>query len=339
MRHHFGIYLLYSLLFNSAIAGLLTLINPGSSLGVNMVFSQCIGLISCVLNISVVRHIQQPKRRWALLALTFPGGIILGTSLAASLTGEGHWSEPKSWISVVIGLFFGGIAAMTYFMSLRIEKLDATLKQQQLQQSETERRELEAQLKLLQAQIEPHFLFNTLANVSSLIDSQPAAARRLLDRLNDWLRMALQRTRSSHTTLGEELAMLDNYLEILKVRFGERLHWHIQAETSTRALPFPPMLLQPLVENAIRHGLEPKIGGGQLWIQAQVHNQGLCIEVRDNGIGLRAAATQGTGTGLANVRARLQLLYGAEARMVLEEQAQGGVRAALDLPLPNGNRT
>ncbi|MEO8410631.1 MAG: histidine kinase, partial [Propionivibrio sp.] len=193
-------------------------------------------------------------------------------------------------------------------------------------------------LKLLQAQIEPHFLFNTLANVGSLIDSDPALARKLLERLNDWLRVALARTRSDQASLGDELDMLSNYLEIMKIRFGERLRWRIDVGDDARRLPFPPMLLQPLVENAVRHGIEPKVGGGEIGIRAALDNSAsgsLRIAVSDNGYGLLKEDQSGSaGTGLANVRARLAALFGEAGRVTLSGNADGGATATLLLPLP-----
>ena len=332
MRHNLHISILSSLLFNTAIAGLLAIIHYGNSFWINLVFSQCIGLSIYGINAAVVFHITDKRRRWLMLMLTFPGSIMFGVTLGFWITGMGSWSDPHAWVSAVIGLFFGGIGAITFFLSQRIEQLDAEVKQRQLLQSEIERRELEAQLKLLQAQIEPHFLFNTLANASSLIDTDPALAKRLLERLNDWLRIALVRARTDCATLGDELDMLDNYLQILAVRFGERLHWHIDAIQSTRELPFRPMLLQPLVENAVRHGIEPKLGGGTIHIQASIQNDTLQLQVSDDGAGL-TENTQMAGAGLDNVLARVQALYGSAGRLTLVSNPNGGVTSTLELPV------
>jgi LytS/YehU family sensor histidine kinase len=183
---------------------------------------------------------------------------------------------------------------------------------------------------MLQAQIEPHFLFNTLANVSCLIDSDPQLAKKLLERLNDWLRVALARARSNSANLGDELGMLENYLQILKIRFGERLRWHIDVPEDARLTVFPPMLLQPLVENAVRHGIEPKLGGGEIGIRATTDASTLRIEVSDTGVGLMG--DESGGAGLANVRARLATLFGAKGRLTLENMTGGGVAATLELP-------
>lgn len=321
---------LVSILFNTAIAGLLTVISFEESFWINFVFSQCIGLSIYAVNSTVICHISDKRWRLATLVFTFPGSIMFGVTLAAWITGAGDWSDPKAWVAVVIGLFFGGIGSITYFLSQRIELLNAEVKQRRMNEMESERRQMEAQLKMLQAQIEPHFLFNTLANASSLIDSDPALAKKLLERLNDWLRIALLRARSDSATLGDELEMLENYLQILKIRFGERLHWFTDVEGEARNMPFPPMLLQPLVENAVRHGIEPKIGGGEIIIRAALVEEVLRIEVSDTGVGL--LNNDGAGTGLANVRARLATLFGERGRLTLEGNVNGGVTAMLELP-------
>ena len=228
---------------------------------------------------------------------------------------------------MALGLFFGLIGSIAFLLS---ERIDAEVKQRQFIKGESEKREIEAQLKLLQAQIEPHFLFNTLANVSSLVDSDPSVAKKLLERLNEWLRVALARARSDSATLGDELDMLENYLQILKIRFGERLHWHIEAPEAVRQAAFPPMLLQPLVENAVRHGIEPKIGGGEISICASIEGATLHIEVGDSGVGL--VGNEAGGAGLSNVRARLEALFGDAGRLILENKTAGGVSAILKLP-------
>lgn len=330
MRNNIFLATLSNILFNTAIAGLLTAINFGEGFLINLAYSQCIGLSIYTINASVVCRVANPRHRWMVLALTFPGSIMLGVTLAAKITGVGDWYDPHAWIAVVIGLFFGGIGSITYFLNRRIEQLDSEVKQRQYSQMESEKRQMEAQLKMLQAQIEPHFLFNTLANVSSLIDSDPILAKQLLERLNDWLRIALLRTRNAHATLGDELDMLSNYLNILNIRFGNRLRWQIDIADKTRRQPFPPMLLQPLVENAVRHGIEPKLGGGEIIIRATWQGDTLRIEVSDDGMGMSGASV---GAGLENVRTRLAALFGSAGRLTLENNPDAGATATLELPV------
>ncbi len=321
--------LLATFAYNTAIAGLLTLLSVADSFWHNFIFSQCIGFSIAIINSLTLARMQPGKKRWAALCATMPTSIVIGLSLAFWFTGTSGWGSV--WQSVLIGLFFGIIASITFVLFERIEKLDTEVKQRQLIQMESEKREMEAQLKMLQAQIEPHFLFNTLANVGSLIDSDPALAKKLLERLNDWLRLALLRARSDTANLGCELDMLHNYLNILKIRFDERLHWRIELPEDLRRVPFPPMLLQPLVENAVCHGIEPKLGGGEIVIRAAIENATLRIIVSDSGAGLHEKSA--SGAGLSNVRARLAAMYGAAGRLKLEGNAEGGATATLELPL------
>jgi sensor histidine kinase YesM len=274
---------------------------------------------------------QPGLKRWGALCITLPVSIGVGVTIAFWLTGSGNEAHANAWQPLLIGMFFGIIASITYVLFERVERLALEVKQRQLSQIESAKREMEAQLKMLQAQIEPHFLFNTLANVSSLIDNDPLLSKKLLERLNDWLRVALVRARSDHTTLGDELDMLENYLQILKIRFGERLRWTMDVPEDVRGLTFPPMLLQPLVENAVRHGIEPKIGGGEIVIRAVIKNASLHVEVNDSGVGLLGETDVG-GAGLENVRARLATLFGVAGKLSLENNANVGATARLELP-------
>jgi sensor histidine kinase YesM len=192
----------------------------------------------------------------------------------------------------------------------------------------------EARLRALQAQIEPHFLYNTLANVVSLIDSQPAKARRMLERFIDYLRASLSASRAEHATLQGELDLAGAYLDVLGVRMEGRLRWRFDVDPAISALPIAPMLLQPLVENAIMHGIEPKLEGGEIVVRARLEDGLLCLEVCDSGLGLRTAPPRpGGGVGLSNLRERLRQLYGPAAQLQLIENPAGGVTSRLLLPL------
>lgn len=323
--------LLATFAYNTAIAGLLTLLAADHSFIHSFIFSQCIGFSIALINSLILARMQSGKKRWATFCVTLPVSIVCGLSLAFWCTGVGDWGHPDALQSVLIALFFGLIASITFLLFERIERLNLEIKQRQLSQLESEKRQLEAHLKLLQAQIEPHFLFNTLANVSSLIEVDPVLARRLLERLIDWLRIALARARSDSATLGDELDMLENYLQILKIRFGERLHWRLEVPEDTRHATFPPMLLQPLMENALRHGIEPKLGGGSLHISAHTDATKLTVSVHDDGVGFSAA--EKPGAGLENVRARVAALYGEAGKLRLESNTDGGLTATLTIPL------
>jgi signal transduction histidine kinase len=192
----------------------------------------------------------------------------------------------------------------------------------------------EARLRSLQAQIEPHFLYNTLANVLSLIDTQPAKARHMLERFIDFLRASLHASRAESATLGAELDLAAAYLDVLVVRMGQRLRYSIEADARARACPIAPMLLQPLVENAVMHGLEPNVAGGTIVLRAHCGDAGLLIEVADDGVGIGAAPPRaGGGVGLANVRARAHSLHGTTAQVQLLDNPDGGAIVRLLLPL------
>lgn len=195
----------------------------------------------------------------------------------------------------------------------------------------------ESQLRLLQAQIEPHFLFNTLANVQSLMDYDPPRAKAMLEAFTDYLRSSLGQLRTTQCTLAAELEMVKSYLLLMQIRMEERLRYHIEVSNPAGAALLPPLLLQPLVENAIRHGLEPKVEGGTVRIVASIHGSNLTIKVVDDGMGSAATKRSGpVGSGLAldNIRARLQTRYRDNARITLESTPQGTC-VTLSLPLEN----
>jgi sensor histidine kinase YesM len=192
----------------------------------------------------------------------------------------------------------------------------------------------EAQLNALQAQIEPHFLYNTLANVVGLIDTQPAQARHMLERFIDYLRASLAASRAGSATLGAELDMIGAYLDVLAVRMGARLRYRFEVAEGCRDLAIAPMLLQPVIENAVAHGLEPKVEGGEIVVRASMQGAQLCIEISDTGAGLRNMPPKpGGGVGLSNLRARLRSLYDGQAQVQLLENQPCGITVRMLLPL------
>jgi sensor histidine kinase YesM len=197
----------------------------------------------------------------------------------------------------------------------------------------SERGAAEARLRLLQAQIEPHFLFNTLANLQALIGVDPAGARTMLQHLDGYLRASLATTRSDRATLAGEMDLLKSYLEILVIRMGPRLAYRLDLPADLEDVKIPPMLLQPLVENAIRHGLEPKVEGGTVRVSAGKDGNTLVLRIEDTGQGFGTSSAAGTGVGLAHVKERLAAVYGGGASMKTEENPGGGVRITLHLPV------
>jgi signal transduction histidine kinase len=194
------------------------------------------------------------------------------------------------------------------------------------------RQVVEARMAAMQAQVEPHFLFNTLASIDHLIETDPARASKMQKNLIALLRASMPTLREADTNLGRELAVIRPYLEILKVRMEERLLTQIHVADGLLSAEFPPMMLQSLVENAIKHGLEPKPEGGTLTVAAEIVHGKLAVSVADTGLGFGKAATAGTGVGLANIRERLQLLYGNRAQLAVTENAAGGTTVTITVP-------
>ncbi|WP_020651508.1 sensor histidine kinase [Massilia niastensis] len=194
-----------------------------------------------------------------------------------------------------------------------------------------ERRLMEAKMAALQAQVEPHFLFNTLALIGQLIDTDPKEASRVHAHLVEYLRSSLPQMRSgSGGTLGKQVELSRAYLAIMQARMKERLAVRFEVPDFLGSSPFPPMMLQTLIENAIKHGLEPKVAGGTILVRAHVVGAILHVDVCDDGVGINLH--KGDGVGLANIRERLALLYGSQAELVIETPPEGGACASIRLP-------
>lgn len=340
--------LLYTAVWNALIAAVLSvalhtfgnLRTPFLTLfGYALLTSQCVGFpVHGALHI--LGRLVPPSTNRTLVRLLDLAAIVLSSAFGIMLSGSIlRGTLPTLHSGAMLGLLVFGLvigAAMLAVLVAGERRLERQTREarQQEQMATTARLLAESQLRALQAQIEPHFLYNTLANVVSLIDSQPAQARHMLERFIDYLRASLAASRAGSATLGAELDLAASYLEVLGVRMGHRLRWQIEADDACRALPIAPMLIQPLVENAIMHGLEPTVDGGQIVLRAAVDDGVLRIEVRDSGRGLVAAPPRpGGGVGLSNLRERVRQLYGAGARLELLDNPGGGVIARLLLPL------
>lgn len=201
------------------------------------------------------------------------------------------------------------------------------------ERSESHARQLaEARLMVMRAQVEPHFLFNTLAHVHALQEIDPPQASTMLERLISYLRAAMPTMRETSSTLGREIEVVRAYLDLLKIRMGARLNYAIDIPSELSNISFPPTMIATLVENAIKHGLEPKREGGTVAIRVRMVNDQIEVLVADDGLGLGGAQTGGTGVGLANTRERLKMLYGDTGALVVEPNAPSGVRALLRVP-------
>ena len=271
----------------------------------------------------------------ALIAMLV--GPSIGLTLGDTLTGNRSMSlmnlgATSTRITLVLSVL-GTLVSVVVISSL--ERLATARAQAEAAQ----RQAAEHQLRLLQSQLEPHMLFNTLANLRVLIALDAERAQAMLDRLISYLRATLNASRLAAHPLATEFERIADYLSLMAVRMGPRLQTQLDLPEALRDLPVPPLLLQPLVENAIKHGLEPHVQGGRITVAAQRQGQALVLTVRDTGTGLRDAAPPPPGShfGLAQVRERLATLHGPRATLTLEpvaDETGGGTLATLTLPWP-----
>jgi sensor histidine kinase YesM len=261
---------------------------------------------------------------------TVVSGLLFGRTIQDMLT-----VEPIFWGMVIftaVGIALGVLTVTLLVYRERAARAAAVAATADAQRHELEKQVLEARLKLMQAQIEPHFLFNTLANVQHLVEANAPLASRTLESLIVYLRAALPEMREGGTTLGREADMARAYLEIQQIRMGPRLAFRVEVPVELHALPFPPMMLMTLVENAIKHGVDPLQQGGEIRVDAvREATDALVVSVADNGQGLSDWTS--SGIGLQNIRDRLGALYGRKARLFFEENVPHGVVARIRIPL------
>jgi len=275
--------------------------------------------------------------RIAVLTAAVAAGLIAGNLLTAGLVAFVYPNSNdartllKEISAIVLWSHVIAAGVLGYFFLTREEEAAARLHQEALQRVELDRELAEARLQVMQAQVEPHFLFNTLANVRRLFQTDPAAARAMLEHLSRYLSAMLPRMRSAESTLGHELALALAYLQVQQIRMGARLAIRTDVPETLEALPFPPMMLVTLVENAIRHGLNPLPRGGEVRIVARAGDGKLRVQVIDSGRGL--SESSGPGVGLANIRARLATVHGGNARLLLSQNPGSGVSATIEVPV------
>ena len=278
---------------------------------------------------------QWPKRlppwlaRWVLQVVGVAVAMPVGTAVLNMLSaGTG---APTLWQIQSMGLLLAPWVALAAL----VRQKDALARHQalafDLERSELEREALDARLRLLQAQVAPHFLFNTLANVQALVDTGSPRASPALQSLIAYLRAAVQRLHEPVTTLGQELQLIQAYLELMQMRMPDRLQFAVHVDEAVLTLPCPPMTLLTLVENAVRHGIDPSEEGGRIEIHVRRRDDRCVVRVSDTGVGLRPTGN-GLGTGLSTLRERLQLTFGGDAHLSVSAQHPKGVCAELDLP-------
>jgi signal transduction histidine kinase len=300
-----------------------------------LVSALCVGYTSMLL-FTIAGNVRQgllPREAAQVLAVVV--GSFLGTVLTGIVKGRDlaeMFHERLSGVMITMGLGIGVGCVVVAALILREKHArdQARILRAESERHQLEKNVLEAQLALMQAQVEPHFLFNTLANVQHLVETDPPSASRVLESLIRYLRAALPRMREASTDLGREIDMARAYLEIQQVRMGSRLEFSIDVPDALKSRSFPPMMLISLVENAIKHGVDPCCECGSIAIRAREEGGRLRVSVADTGEGILPKS--GGGVGLANIRDRLKALYGAAAQLRLEENRPHGVVASIEVP-------
>ena len=300
--------------------------------------AQCLGLsIAYFVSAASPWYRPRPVLRLALaVAIGTAVGYFLVFLVKGAIIGEpgygfgdmfsdGH----KAW-TLLSGFGNGLFVSLFFLIQFREARSRAELLRAEADRNLLSKQAMEAELKLMQAQVEPHFLFNTLASVQFLAETDPPKASLMLGHLIAYLRAALPQLRSNSTTLGQESELARAYLSIMQMRMGARLRFAIDIPEELRAHRVPPMLLMSLVENAILHGIEPQAEGGTVRLEARREGTRLTVSVVDDGRGLGDKI--GNGVGLTNLRGRLAALYADQARFTLEERAPRGARATVELP-------
>ena len=343
--------LVYTVIFSTAIGICLVLLSTIShryvsasefadTLGANLVIANIIGFTFHLTFIVLGRLLRRINRLplWGVVAgFTLVGVAVMQVGAFAASWIPGYeeiriWMGGMQWYvsSLVISFFVSLTMSLAWHTKLAaLERAAATARERELLQA-AERAAVQANLRALQAQIEPHFLFNTLANVVSLIEPAPTVARRMLQDFIEYLRATLAATRAQTTTLGREAELMRAYLRLIQIRMGDRLKYQVEIPAELADEAFPPMLLQPLIENAVKHGLESRIEGGEVIVHAAKRGDFMELTVEDSGIGFQGDAQ--AGTGLSNVRERLAALYGPAANLVIEGRSTGGTRVRFQVP-------
>lgn len=342
----------YSFIFNTLVAlvfvALGALFSDQVELGRLLfgcfVFAQFIGYTIYVILLVVDAVVPAEKRRtkamrWVHFTVIPVIGVFIGYWLASTAL---DWQNTRAEMFTVRGMvsiltvaaIIAGILIAIFVPRERAAQAQARAARDEARANAAEREATLARMQLLEAQVEPHFLYNTLAHVVSLVDSEPALAKRMLHRLIDLLRATATSAQRS-STLGSQLDLLRSYLDLIALRMGPRLAWSIDVAPELAALSIPPMLLQPVVENAIKHGLEPNVDGGRVDVCAKRDGTTLVLTVADTGLGVAPTRKSGSGgIGLANLRARLAAMFGSAAALRISDNMPRGTRVTISIPLP-----
>jgi sensor histidine kinase YesM len=331
--------IIFLLIANTLIALFIVAIYPDSSFPINLVYSQCIGISIAICSITAINYFKTPRLflQVAFIAASVVVGAVIGMAIGGAVVqlifpgpvhapAIGKYAFTRS--NLVLALLFGTVITYLFFSLQKISD-------EKIKRLEVEKNAAITEIKLLQSQMEPHFLFNTLSNILGLIDPDPEKAKRMLESFTRFLRASLVTARSETVALSQEMDVVKNYLDIFTVRMGERLRYTIDIPADLQGFRIPPLLIQPLVENAVKHGLEPSISGGELLISGAREGDRVRIVVADSGLGINELSP-GSGIGVENIKKRLELVYGGRARLVFEENKPKGLKAVVEMPYEAG---
>lgn len=281
------------------------------------------------------RRVPRPLARWALqviaVAAVMPIAELIFFIAATEPGAPPFWRVESRAGSFGALTFLGMLVSSWVAMTALMRERDELIKRAERARGELERQALDSRLRLLQAQVEPHFLFNTLANVQALVDIGSPRASPVLASLVSYLRAAVPRLSEPVNRLGQELEMARSYLALMQMRLPDRLQFSVQADSGVERFRCPPMTLLTLVENAVRHGIDPSLEGGHINVNVSTRGERCRVEVRDTGVGI-TAGSGGLGTGLSTLRERLQLAFGTGADLRMSDVMPHGVCIEIEFP-------
>ncbi len=306
-------------------------LQEGNSFSDKLTFSLLIGF--CVHSISILLLARFGVERIVIVFfVSIPVGVLLGLSLGGLANGiplSGIVEDPSDTLVSMAIAFIASYVFMSYYI---LTDTREKLRQEEMRSLQNEKAMIETQLRLLQSQIEPHFLFNTLSHVVSLMSVDTPRAEEMLRALTQFLRATLKRSRDESSHLSDEVKLLEDYLSILKIRMGDRLEYGIDVQVDADRIKLPALLIQPLVENAIVHGLDPKEAGGKVQVTFSRDEMDLVVTVSDTGDGLGDEPAVGQGIGIGNVKERLSILYGPEVSFELTDSVPHGLTVTIRIP-------
>ncbi|MFO1313838.1 MAG: histidine kinase [Burkholderiales bacterium] len=342
---------IYTFIFNTLIGLVFTAlallfsdrIDLGRQLVVTFVFAQCIGYAIYALMVAFTGIVprafgDRSAGRWVQYLVLPVVGVFIGYWIATTVLdfreSRAEMFTLRGMLAIcAIAVLIAGILIAIFVPRERAARAQALAATEEARANAAEREATLARMQLLEAQVEPHFLYNTLAHVMSLVDADPPMAKRMLHRLIELLRATAVAAKEG-VSLEQEVGLVRAYLDLIAMRMGPRLAWSIDLPRELAAIEVPPMLLQPIVENAIKHGLEPKLEGGRVDVHARRDGDRLVLTVIDTGLGVASRrSADSTGLGLANLRARLSAVFGGNASLRIADHVPSGTEVTLVLPL------